>query len=198
MHHENIFVEYDRRYIERGPAPPEKEGAYESVFGSPLPHIAFIGDYMPGEMLLRRISQELENNSSERIDTSSLMHIIGAVIYKGKALKAIHDGYVPYEEDTGCMNIFFNSHGSPMSISYFRYESLFPLYKIGLLFRLPLGEETNPEMVFLLEDRLSGMEISQNMKGKEAKKNDRAVFRKSFLKDYMAHHRIAYTDIAEQ
>jgi hypothetical protein len=198
----SLMVKYDKRMISEAPTPPIKEGAYSDIFGKPLSHLVFLGDYVPGEKLLRRISSELEIASSERIDASSLFYIVGTGIHGGRQFKSMHEKLDGYKENDSAMNIVVTSYGNPISISYFNYDCITPLKNIGLMFTLPTGEKSSPEMVFLLEDRLRDtikwQENVDEFSIKPSKVSDNTIFRKSFIKDYMARHNVPYIDLAER
>jgi len=194
-----LFVRYDKKLMGELAKPPKIEGVYRDIFGDPIPHVVFLGDMVPGENLFRIIASELKESSNEKIDSSSLTHIIGTSCYDGRQFNVMKEMLMPYKHNSYSFNMVGLSYGSPLSLSYFDYSGLMPIERIGLIFTLPSGEKTNPSMVFMLEDRLRDMVDSTDYIEEFATKpthfTDKEFFRKSFIKDYLAKNDVPYLDL---
>ena len=195
-----LTARYDKRMLDDMPIPPKHTGAYAKEMGGPIEHFVFIGDepFKPG--LLSKFSEALKKETDYGIHPSSISFLEGGSFYDGISKMAIQESLYQYSNIPGAFGVITRSAGWPISIMYYRYDSLLPPEHLRYLFLLANNDSVRPDMVFLLEDRLVDFFANTDLIEEEtmypSEESDIELFRKGFIKDYLHKHQIPFKDLS--
>lgn len=185
--------------IDSLPKPPNVKGAYAQEYGIPMNHYVILGDIKMGSDLLPKLSDALEQGTGYGIEPSSMSLLSGALLYGMAPKVRLQEVYLQYSEIPDSIVLITRSNKKPISLIYYNYSNLLPPERMSLIYTLPNKEEVRPDMILLLEDRLTDIgtdrEVLRMASEEPDEYTDIEIFRKSFIIDYLERHKIPYIDI---